>query len=87
MSAQEYIVRVHQEDSGSMWAEVLDLPGCFASGTSLDELREALEEAISLYLHDRPDAGFIEKMGKPQGQEPPSPAHMEVGEMRVKVPA
>jgi predicted RNase H-like HicB family nuclease len=51
MSHGEYIARVHQED-GSFWAEVLDLPGCFASGGSLDELREALEEAVALYLTD-----------------------------------
>lgn len=89
MTAHEYIVRVHQEESGALWAEVLDLPGCFASGETLDELREALEEAISLYLHDRPDAGFIEKMEKPRGPVSPTEPQrqMEVGEMRVKVPA
>lgn len=51
MSRVKYIARVHQED-GSLWAEVLDLPGCFASGESLDDLRAALEEAIALYLDD-----------------------------------
>ena len=50
-----YQVRVHDED-GSLWAEVLDLPGCFASGDTEDELREALDEAISLYLSDRDHA-------------------------------
>ena len=44
-----YIVRVHPEE-GSFWAEVRELPGCFASGDSMDELWEALGEAISLYL-------------------------------------
>lgn len=42
-------VRVHSED-GSLWAEVLDLPGCFASGDTMDELVDALTEAIGLYL-------------------------------------
>jgi predicted RNase H-like HicB family nuclease len=51
MSQVEYIARVHNEE-GSYWAEVLDLPGCFASGDSLDGLREALAESISLYLSD-----------------------------------
>ena len=32
----------------------MELPGCFASGATLDELREALAEAIGLYLWDRP---------------------------------
>jgi predicted RNase H-like HicB family nuclease len=83
MSSREYIVRIHQEEKGSLWAEVLELPGCFASGSNLDELREAVEEAISLYLHDKPDVGMIQKgLGAPR----PS-GQMEVGEMRVKVPA
>ena len=60
MTQVEYIARVHEEQ-GSLWAEVLDLPGCFASGNSLDELREALEESIALYLSgdaaDSSDAG------------------------------
>ncbi len=29
---------VHEED-GSYWAEVKELPGCFASGRNLEELK------------------------------------------------
>jgi predicted RNase H-like HicB family nuclease len=47
----ELNARVHDED-GSYWAEVVELPGCFASGRSLDELTEALEESIRLYLSE-----------------------------------
>ena len=47
---QEFTIKVHEE-SGSLWGEVVELPGCFATGDDLDELHEALEEAISLYLH------------------------------------
>ena len=43
-------VRVHAEPDGSLWAEVNELPGCFASGFSSGELQEALIEAIELYL-------------------------------------
>ena len=46
-------VLVREEGSG-FWAEVSQLPGCFASGRTLTELREALAEAIGLYLSDRP---------------------------------
>jgi predicted RNase H-like HicB family nuclease len=42
-------VEVHRED-GTFWAEVLELPGCFASGDTKEELEEALAEAVSLYL-------------------------------------
>lgn len=79
---QEFTVNLHQEEDGSFWAEVVELPGCFASGADLDELREALEEAISLYLHDRPDGGTIRGMEKIEAER-----HMEVGSMRVRVPA
>lgn len=49
MAEREFRVLVHEED-GSYWAEVADLPGCFASGRNLDELREAVVEAITLYV-------------------------------------
>ena len=46
-----YTVAVHQED-GTLWAEVEELPGCFATGRDLAELEEALVEAITLYQQD-----------------------------------
>jgi predicted RNase H-like HicB family nuclease len=49
----ELTVTVHQEQ-GSFWSEVSELPGCFASAGTLEELREALAESIGLYLWDRP---------------------------------
>jgi predicted RNase H-like HicB family nuclease len=48
-------VRVHEEQ-GSYWAEVVELPGCFASGDTLDELRTALDEAVRMH-RDQPDDG------------------------------
>lgn len=81
-TTREVTVRVHEEDDGWIWAEVRDLPGCFASGRTLDELREALEEAISLYVTDDPDTGTIRDITK----DPPRQA-MQIGEMRVTVPA
>jgi len=51
---ERYTVRVHQEPGHELWAEVLELPGCFATGTGtgtgMEDLRQALTEAISLYL-------------------------------------
>ncbi len=47
-------VNVHHED-GSYWAEVAELPGCFASGDTVAELIESVEEAVALYLAP-PDA-------------------------------
>lgn len=50
---REYRVDVHYE-SDHLWAEVVDLPGCFASGKDADELREALQEAVGMYLSEQP---------------------------------
>ena len=44
-------VEVHDED-GVLWGQVVELPGCFATGETLDELMEALGEAIALYQAD-----------------------------------
>jgi predicted RNase H-like HicB family nuclease len=41
-------VEIHEED-GVLWGQVVELPGCFATGDDLDELAEALGEAIALY--------------------------------------
>jgi len=76
--SREFTVRVQHED-GSYWAEVVELPGCFASGFTMDELIEGLSEAISLYLMDDPVTGRI------VNAEQTSPPRMEVGEMKVLV--
>lgn len=57
---------VHEEDDGSLWAEVRELPGCFASGFSEEELREALVEAVQLALPDGVE------LGKPAFEQLPS---------------
>lgn len=61
-------VRVQHEE-GSYWAEVPELPGCFASGDTFDELLEALQEAIGLCLEDAGPAS--------------GPLGLEVAEMTV----
>jgi predicted RNase H-like HicB family nuclease len=50
----EFTVRIHHEpdDEFSLWAEVEELPGCFASGRNMDELQAALSEAVSQYLSE-----------------------------------
>ncbi len=58
MEQRELHVDVHHED-GSYWAEVRELPGCFASGDTAAELIESIEEAVALYL------------APPEGEAPP----------------
>jgi predicted RNase H-like HicB family nuclease len=86
MSTVDYIVRVNQEEDGSLWAEVVELPGCFASGDTLDELRDALEEAISLYVTDDPGGGMLGAMKQVADSDRPVKP-MSIGELRVRVPA
>lgn len=48
----ELTVNIHLED-GSYWADVPELPGCFASGDTLDELFSSALEGIQLYLAEQ----------------------------------
>ena len=47
-----YTVLVHEAepDEAGFWAEVVELPGCFASGDTLDELEGDVRDAIETYL-------------------------------------
>lgn len=45
----ELTANIHRED-GSYWADVSELPGCFAAGDTLDELLDSLREGVELYL-------------------------------------
>lgn len=70
----KFEVTVHEEDDGSYWSEVKELPGCFASGFSLDEVLEATYDAMQLWLPD----GI--KLGEPtwgptDGTKTKTPAH------------
>jgi predicted RNase H-like HicB family nuclease len=42
-------VDLHYEDA-AYWAEVRDLPGCFAFGETVAALFASVEEAVQLYL-------------------------------------
>ena len=78
-TTRTFTAPVSCEDEMS-WAVIAELPGLHASGETLDELREALEEAISLYLTDEPDAGSITEM-----HEASEPAHLQVDELKLAV--
>jgi predicted RNase H-like HicB family nuclease len=52
----ELTARIHIEE-GSCWAGVPELPGCFASGDTLDELFESLQGGVALYLADEGEQG------------------------------
>ncbi len=39
------------------WAEVVDLPGCYSQGDTLEELKENLNEAIDLHIEGLVEIG------------------------------
>lgn len=47
--ASKLNIVVHDED-GALWATVQEMPGVFATGETMEELRESLQEGISLWL-------------------------------------
>jgi predicted RNase H-like HicB family nuclease len=55
MILMELSAEIHFE-RGSYWAEVPDLPGCFAAGDTLDELFASLREGMELYLRNGVDS-------------------------------
>jgi predicted RNase H-like HicB family nuclease len=42
----ETIRVIHHNDDGKWWSESPDVPGWYAAGASLDEVRELAEEGI-----------------------------------------
>jgi predicted RNase H-like HicB family nuclease len=73
--AVEFTAEVRQDDDGMFWAEIKELPGCFASGETVAELIEAAQDAIALYLSDSDAPGGA-------SQEAPTPEFASFG-MRV----
>ena len=50
-------IQIHIEGD-AYWAEVPELPGCFAAGSTLDELFASLREGVSLYLEGHANEGL-----------------------------
>jgi len=42
-----YTVRIHREPGAQPWAEIAELPGLVVTGKDMDELHQALTEAIT----------------------------------------
>jgi antitoxin HicB len=62
------VVIEHDQETGTYWARVPALPGCFTQGDTIPEVLEHLEEAMSLYLEGlKADGEPI-----PEGDAPPN---------------
>lgn len=71
---QTYHVELHFEED-HIWAQVIELPGCFATGRDLEELSEALTEALNMVLGD----GSVASVKiEPEQQSRAVPAKLEL---------
>ncbi|MDD3263075.1 MAG: type II toxin-antitoxin system HicB family antitoxin [Candidatus Absconditabacteria bacterium] len=50
MGTTKFTIKIFQEQDGSFYAEVLELPGCFTTGETIDNLKNNINEAIECYL-------------------------------------
>ncbi len=46
----DYVLIIHSAEEGGYWAEVPELPGCFAQGESLDDVISESRSAIAAHL-------------------------------------
>ena len=58
MKRLQYLVRINR-DAGSDWgASVLDLPGCVATGKTIDSALRRIERAIELHIRGLREDGL-----------------------------
>ncbi len=62
-----YTIQPHRDTDGSWWADVAELPGCFAAADTREGLLPAISEAIVLYLQDEDETKI---RVEPEGSEP-----------------
>jgi len=58
-----YPVAIHKSPRSAYGVTVLDVPGCFSAGDTLDEALRNVQEALEVHLHDEelaPEPGALE---------------------------
>lgn len=63
----QYLVVFEKATDGSIWARVPDLDGCYSCGETIEEAKEQIKDAISLFIED------LKEEGKPI----PEPSYLE----------
>jgi predicted RNase H-like HicB family nuclease len=56
-------IQVIEEDE-TIWATVAEMPGVFAAGETMTELRDSLEEGIALWLSVEGESGPTVRLGE-----------------------
>ncbi len=52
-----FLVTFEKATFGTIWAKVPDLDGCFSCGDTIEEAKENIKDAITLYLEDLKEDG------------------------------
>ncbi len=47
-----FLVTFEKATDGTIWAKVPDLDGCYSCGDTIEEAKENIKDAITLYLED-----------------------------------
>jgi predicted RNase H-like HicB family nuclease len=68
MKSVQYLVRVEKESDSDWGASVPDLPGCVATGKTIDAALRRIERAIALHLQGM----------RADGRTPPRPRHRSI---------
>lgn len=73
MRRLQYLVRVNKDPNSDWGASVPDLPGCVATGKTIDAALQRIEKAIALHLRGMREDGL----------RPPRPRHRAIRPRRT----
>jgi len=73
MRRLQYLVRISKDPDSDWGASVPDLPGCVATGKTIDAVLRRIQEAISLHIQGM----------RADGLKPPQPRHRSVTPRRT----
>jgi predicted RNase H-like HicB family nuclease len=74
MRGLQYLVRINKDPDSDWGASVLDLPGCVATGKTIDQALRRIQRAIVLHIRGMREDGVL----------PPRPRrHVVVSPMRT----
>ena len=73
MSKLHYLVRIDKDPDSDWGASVPDLPGCVATGKTIDQTLRRIERAVALHIRGMREDGL----------KPPRPRHRVVAPIRT----
>jgi predicted RNase H-like HicB family nuclease len=73
MSKLQYLVRIDKDPDSDWGASVLDLPGCVATGKTIDQAFRRIQRAVALHIRGMREDGLT----------PPRPKHRVITPVRT----